>query len=96
MAYLLCGRLAPSLWAPVRRASTHKDSYAILGVSSSSTAEEIKSAYYAKSKLHHPDVNPMDTQAHSQFALIAEAYSVLGNTAARALYDQGATGTLIA
>ena len=72
----------------LRCASFQANYYQVLQVDSKATSEEIKLAYYSQSKLFHPDVN-QDSDAASKFALISEAYTVLGNQQTRAEYDRG-------
>ena len=67
--------------------SSSRDYYAVLGVKSTASQDEIKAAYYAQSKLLHPDTNPHNDSA--KFALLAEAYAVLGNASTRSIYDKG-------
>lgn len=62
--------------------------YARLGVKASASAEEIKAAYRALARQHHPDRNPGDEAAADAFRGIAEAYRVLGDPASRTRYDQ--------
>ncbi|RPA71568.1 heat shock protein DnaJ, partial [Ascobolus immersus RN42] len=66
--------------------------YQILGVPRHATKKEIKTKFYALSKLHHPDSHASTTSsekknAESEFVKISEAYSVLGNAEARKKYD---------
>ena len=59
--------------------------YAILGVTSEATLEQIKRAYRRLARLHHPDLNK-DAQ-EDRIKQLNEAYAVLSNTARRAAYD---------
>lgn len=61
--------------------------YKILQVSKKASVSEIKIAYRRLAKKYHPDVNPNDKKAESQFKKINEAYEVLKNSAKRAEYD---------
>jgi DnaJ-class molecular chaperone len=65
-----------------------KDLYAILGVSRTATADEIKRAYRALAKKYHPDQNRNDATAEARFKEIQHAYSVLNDKDKRARYDQ--------
>lgn len=73
-------------------ASRAPDYYAVLGISPSATAAEVRSAYRQQALLHHPDKNPDRLQeATERFKLIAEAYSVLQDPQRRAHYDAAGT-----
>ncbi|XP_016420871.1 dnaJ (Hsp40) homolog, subfamily C, member 30b [Sinocyclocheilus rhinocerous] len=64
--------------------------YDILRVSPGATPAQIKSAYYKQSFIHHPDRNRNRSEdAARLFALVAEAYSVLGDSGLRRKYDRG-------
>ncbi len=65
-----------------------KDYYEILGVSKTSTQDEIKKAYRKLAMKLHPDKNPGDKEAEEKFKEASEAYSVLGDKEKRARYDQ--------
>ena len=65
-----------------------KDYYSTLGVGKAATEKEIKQAYRKLARKHHPDVNPDDKKAESQFKEINEAYQVLGDPAKRKKYDE--------
>jgi hypothetical protein len=55
---------------------TETDYYEILGLTGSSTIEEIKKAYRRKARLYHPDINP-SSDAKDMFISITEAYEFL-------------------
>ncbi|XP_051966288.1 dnaJ (Hsp40) homolog, subfamily C, member 30b [Xyrauchen texanus] len=63
--------------------------YDVLRVSPNAAQAQIKSAYYKQSFIYHPDRNAGSEEASRRFALIAEAYSVLGSVALRRRYDRG-------
>jgi len=64
-----------------------KDFYAVLGVSSSASQDEIKKQYRRLAAKHHPDKNPNDAKAAERFKEISEAYTVLGDAEKRKQYD---------
>ena len=51
------------------------DPFAVLGVSSSATEDEIKSAYRKLAKKYHPDLNPGDKVAEQKMREVNEAYT---------------------
>ena len=65
-----------------------RDYYEVLGVSRSSSADEIKKAYRKIAMQHHPDRNPGDKAAEEKFKEAAEAYDVLSNPDKKAQYDR--------
>ncbi|RXN13259.1 dnaJ -like protein [Labeo rohita] len=79
-------RTAKESSAPLYRSRTAY--YDILKVSPNATQAQIKSAYYKQSFVNHPDRNRSEDAARL-FALVAEAYSVLGNSGLRKKYDRG-------
>jgi molecular chaperone DnaJ len=68
--------------------SSKRDFYEILGVTRTSTEQEIKSAYRRLAVKYHPDKNPGDKEAEEKFKEAAEAYSVLSDAEQRARYDR--------
>lgn len=69
-------------------ATDFKDYYAILGVSRSASADEIKKVFRKLARKYHPDVNPGDKAAETKFKEISEAYEVLSDPDKRQKYDQ--------
>lgn len=65
-----------------------RDYYEILGVTKTSTADEIKSAYRKLAMKYHPDRNPDDKEAEAKFKEATEAYEVLSDDGKRKRYDQ--------
>lgn len=68
--------------------SKKRDYYEILGVSKTSTPEEIKKAYRKVAIQFHPDKNPGNKEAEEKFKEAAEAYEVLSDADKRARYDR--------
>ena len=64
-----------------------RDYYESLGVSRDASPEEIRRAYRALARKHHPDVNK-EGGAEDRFKEISEAYEVLRDPDKRARYDQ--------
>jgi molecular chaperone DnaJ len=65
-----------------------EDYYEILGVTKNASAPEIKKAYRKKAIQYHPDKNPGDKTAESNFKKAAEAYEVLSDPNKKSKYDQ--------
>jgi DnaJ-class molecular chaperone len=72
-----------------------RDLYATLGLSSQATQGEIRRAYYALMRHHHPDTRTRadvtDTDANATLQQVIAAYTVLGDPARRAVYDRSTT-----
>jgi DnaJ-class molecular chaperone len=70
-------------------ASHFKDYYAILGLDTSASDEEIKRAYRKLAFAYHPDRNPENRRfAEDKFKEVTEAYGVLANPSKRREYDR--------
>jgi DnaJ-class molecular chaperone len=69
-----------------------KDPYEILGVPKTASEAEIKKAFRALAKKHHPDKHAGDAAAKKRFQEISGAYDILGDKDKRAQFDQGAIG----
>jgi molecular chaperone DnaJ len=65
-----------------------RDYYAVLGIAATAAPREIRQAYRRLARQYSPDVNFWDTTTLGLFEEIAEAYRVLSDPHARALYDQ--------
>lgn len=66
------------------------DYYALLGVSPTASADEIRAAYRRLALRHHPDVNPPDEDdraAATFMSQLNEAYDTLSEPSQRAAYD---------
>lgn len=64
-----------------------RDYYEVLGVSKNATLEEIKKAYRALARKHHPDIDKTEGAA-DRFKEINESYQVLSDPQKRQAYDQ--------
>ncbi|MEU0516629.1 J domain-containing protein [Streptosporangium sp. NPDC006007] len=70
---------------PPRRAQPRANTfYAVLGVSRTADAMEIRSAYRRLARQLHPDTNP---GAGDRFKAVTEAYAVLSDPTRRQVYD---------
>jgi len=66
----------------------YKDYYKLLGVSKSSSKDDIAKAFKKLARQFHPDLNPNNKDAEAKFKEINEAYEVLKDDEKRKLYDQ--------
>lgn len=65
------------------------DPYATLGLPSTASLEQIKSAYRRLAREHHPDRKPGDKRAENRFKDVSNAYALLSDPAKRRRYDDG-------
>jgi len=65
-----------------------QDYYKVLGITKTSSQEEVKKAYRKLARKHHPDLNPNDQEAKRKFQEINEANEVLSDPEKRKKYDQ--------
>jgi len=65
-----------------------RDYYAVLGIAATAAPREIRQAYRRLARQYSPDVNFWDVTARTLFDEIAEAYRVLSDPDARAMYDR--------
>ncbi len=68
---------------------TIKDPYHILGIPRTATAEDLRKAYRALAKKHHPDLNPGNKDAEASFKEISAAYAFLSDSEQRSRFDRG-------
>ncbi|XP_036182722.1 dnaJ homolog subfamily C member 4 isoform X2 [Myotis myotis] len=71
-----------------RQRSGPRNYYELLGVPPGASTEEVKRAFFSKSKELHPDRDPGNPALHSRFVELSEAYRVLSREQSRRNYDQ--------
>jgi curved DNA-binding protein CbpA len=64
-----------------------RDHYAALGVTPSAPLDEIKRAFRARSRKHHPDRNPGDPRAEERTKALNAAWQTLRDPELRRAYD---------
>lgn len=65
-----------------------RDYYEVLGVGRDANESELKKAYRKKAMQYHPDRNPDNKEAESNFKELNESYEILKNDQKRAAYDR--------
>ncbi len=63
------------------------DHYQILNVPPDASAAEIKAAFRALALVHHPDQNHNSAESQARFAVILNAWTILGDPVSRKSYD---------
>jgi DnaJ-class molecular chaperone len=66
-----------------------RDPYSVLGIAKTASDAEIKKAFRALAKKHHPDTKGGDPAAKKRFQEISGAYDILGDKEKRAKFDRG-------
>jgi len=69
-----------------------RDPYQVLGVAKTASEAEIKKAFRALAKKHHPDTHAGDAGAQKRFQEISAAYDIVGDKDKRAKFDAGEIG----
>jgi len=70
------------------------DLYAVLGLTSTASPDDIKKAFRQKASEYHPDRNSSEL-APARFRAVREAYDVLSDPAARSAYDDNRRRNLL-
>ncbi|MBN9536014.1 MAG: J domain-containing protein [Reyranella sp.] len=65
------------------------DPYSVLGVPRTASEEDIRKAFRALAKKHHPDLNPGDKAAEAKFKEISQANELLSDAEKRRRFDAG-------
>lgn len=65
-----------------------EDPYVILGVARDASQDDIRRAYLALAKAHHPDLNPGDAKAEDRFKAMAAANGLLSDVEKRGRFDR--------
>ncbi|XP_032270570.1 uridine diphosphate glucose pyrophosphatase NUDT22 isoform X3 [Phoca vitulina] len=94
LSLCLCGlwRRSPPIRlfsAATGQRSGPRNYYELLGVHPGASTEEVKRAFFSKSKELHPDRDPGNPALHSRFVELSEAYRVLSREHSRRNYDLG-------
>lgn len=66
-----------------------RDPYEVLGVRRDASADDIKKAYRQLAKKLHPDLNPGNAKAATQFKDVSAAYDLLSDPDKKARFDRG-------
>ncbi|XP_056657503.1 uncharacterized protein LOC100028411 isoform X2 [Monodelphis domestica] len=79
-----CARLLSSTFCLRAGQSNY---YELLGIRPDASMQEVKRAFFAKSKELHPDRDPKNPALHHRFVELNEAYRVLSKACSRRAYD---------
>ena len=66
----------------------NRDCYDVLGITKSSSKDEIKKAYRKLALKHHPDKNKGDKASEEKFKEASKAYHILSDEKRKTNYDQ--------
>ena len=66
-----------------------RDPYQELGVSRTSSADEIRKAFRKLAKANHPDTNPGNAAAEERFKKVSAAFDIVGDVEKRKKFDAG-------
>ena len=66
-----------------------RDPYEVLGVNKGADQNAVKSAFRKLAKKLHPDLNPGNAKAASQFKEVSAAYDLLSDADKKARFDRG-------
>ncbi|XP_038620520.1 dnaJ homolog subfamily C member 4 [Tachyglossus aculeatus] len=83
----LCPRRPLSRHLSTTLGQRQSNYYELLGISPDANTEEVKRAFFTKSKELHPDRDPGNPALHSRFVELNEAYRVLSRQHSRRSYD---------
>jgi DnaJ-class molecular chaperone len=67
----------------------NRDPYEVLGVKRDATPEQIKSAFRKLAKKLHPDLNPGNAKAATDFKEVSAAHEILGDADKKRRFDAG-------
>jgi len=84
---LWCYRSGSRLLSQSSAHRSNLNHYETLGVKPNASLEEIKHAFFDKSKKLHPDSDPSNPGLHGQFVELNDAYRVLSKELSRKEYD---------
>ena len=71
-----------------------KDYYAVLGIASTASVDEVKTAYRKLASQLHPDKNA-SSEAPAMFRRVQEAYETLSDREKRQVYDENRRRSLL-
>ena len=66
-----------------------EDPYKLLGIARTASADDIRRAFRAAAKKHHPDLHPGDATAEARFKALSAANELLSDPERRGRFDRG-------